>query len=621
VRRDGTPLIRVLLATAVALTVVLGWGAYRITVQQRVLEQQRETAQLQSALDATASRIRERLAETGELLNGVLAAPSLPPRVPAGSVVLTFDNLRARIIAGALPFVPTTDGARVRTSAPFREPEAAEFETGQLSTAIRQYGALAQHSDPQIAAEALVRLGRALRKSGRADAALKAYGRLASFGSLRASGLPAEFVALLGMRAVADSRGDAQERTRVTMRLAEGLRQGRWAVSRGEAEFYFDDLGVLRDRTSWSIATAVEQVWTAEGRAGSRGQTAVALDDATVFVAWRSSTQGSAMIATLADDFFQRRDEQGILWRLADAQGHTIAGRKSMPGLVATRVLDLAENPWTLFVAQAPDAATAFSAWPVMVALATGLVFLWGSTYAISRSLRREAAVVRMQSDFVAAVSHEFRSPLTTIRQMAEMLETDRITTPERRHTYYGVLKSETMRLQRLVETLLQFGQMEAGAKQYQFQPFELATIIDDTAASLEPLAKQGGIRIDLLRPGAPVRVNGDASAITAAIRNLMENAIKYSAGAPRIAVEWQQLHEHVEIRVTDQGQGIPADEQQAIFGKFVRGREALTSKVRGTGVGLSMAQQIAAAHGGRIQLTSDVGRGSTFTLVLPIAS
>ena len=620
--RDGRPLIRALVATALALTIVLTWAAYRITIQQRVLEQQRQSAQLQSALDATASRIRERLAETGELLNGVLAAPSVPVKVQASSAILTIDNLQARVVSGTLPFVPVSEREPSPAEDPFHASETAEFAPGQLSSAIRRYQALANHSDPRIAAEALVRLGRSLRKAGQAEAALAAYQRLASFGSWRASGLPASFVALLGMRAVAESRDDAQARPRLTTLLQEGLRDGRWSLSRGEAEFYFDDLGIARDRSSWRLAAAFEQVWNADGsRVGSRGQTAVTIDGTPVLVVWRSSAHGSALIATVAEDFFQWQPEQPLVWRLGNGQGQAIAGSPSMPSVVATRVLDLAEDPWTLSVAQAPGAVTVFSAWPAVLGLVTTWLFLWGSTYAISRSIRREAAVMRMQSDFVAAVSHEFRSPLTTIRQLAEMLESDRVESPQRRQTYYGVLTSEAMRLQRMVETLLQFGRMESGAAQYQFQPFELATIIDETAASLEAMARQDGIRIDLVRPTAPVCVNGDVSAITAAIRNLMENAIKYSAGASRIAVEWQQRHDLVEVRVIDHGQGIPVDEQQAIFGTFVRGRAAMASKVRGTGVGLSMARQIAAAHGGQIQLTSEVGQGSTFTLCLPAAS
>ena len=97
----------------------------------------------------------------------------------------------------------------------------------------------------------------------------------------------------------------------------------------------------------------------------------------------------------------------------------------------------------------------------------------------MARAIRREAAVARLQSDFVAAVSHEFRSPLTTVRQMAEMLELERVPTEERRHkSYYRVLAGEAARLQRLVETLLNFGRMEAGAERYRFADLDAAALV-----------------------------------------------------------------------------------------------------------------------------------------------
>ena len=115
--------------------------------------------------------------------------------------------------------------------------------------------------------------------------------------------------------------------------------------------------------------------------------------------------------------------------------------------------------------------------------------------------------------------------------------------------------------------------------------------------------------------------VRADQSALSVALSNLIDNAIKYSPGEPTVWVRWRKDQDRAAISVVDRGVGIPRSEQQSIFGKFVRGRAALDANIKGTGVGLAIVQQIVAAHGGEIRVESEPGRGSTFTLLLPAAN
>jgi signal transduction histidine kinase len=246
------------------------------------------------------------------------------------------------------------------------------------------------------------------------------------------------------------------------------------------------------------------------------------------------------------------------------------------------------------------------------------LAFLWGAMYFMARALRREAAVARLQSDFVAAVSHEFRSPLTTIRQMAEMLEADRVPSSERRKAYYQVLAGEASRLQRLVETLLNFGRMEAGAARYTLTEVDLAEIVRRVVDDIEPAGVQGK-RVAVTGSGTGPLVNADTSALAVAIRNVIDNALKYSPDGSGVRVDWDQDDSCAHVRVIDAGIGIPRSEQHAIFDKFVRGRAAIDGNVAGTGVGLAMVRQILRAHGGDIAVESEAGQGSTFTLTVPL--
>jgi signal transduction histidine kinase len=245
------------------------------------------------------------------------------------------------------------------------------------------------------------------------------------------------------------------------------------------------------------------------------------------------------------------------------------------------------------------------------------VIFVWAAAYFMARAIRREAAVARLQSDFVAAVSHEFRSPLTTVRQMAEMLDEDRVPTEERRHKYYQVLASEAARLQRLVETLLNFGRIESGAARYRFVNVDTAALVREVVDEIAPQARESGKAIEV--DGAEsMTVHADHDALSLALRNLIDNAIKYSPGQHTVWVRCRKDLDRAAICVVDCGVGVPRSEQRSIFDKFVRGRAAIERNIKGTGVGLSMVQQIVTAHGGEIHLESEPGRGSTFTLLLP---
>jgi two-component system phosphate regulon sensor histidine kinase PhoR len=297
---------------------------------------------------------------------------------------------------------------------------------------------------------------------------------------------------------------------------------------------------------------------------------------------------------------------------LADKAGRQASG-------AVTRIVD-AGHPWTLDVWPMPRRASRLEVnRAVAIMLAISLLFVWGTAYFMTRAIRREAEVARLQSDFVAAVSHEFRSPLTTVRQLAELLDTGRLATEDRRRTYYRMISSEAARLQRLVETLLNFGRIEAGAARYHFADVETAALVRDVVREVDGHARELAARIEIAGPEEGALVRADETALGVALRNLIDNAIKYSPGEPVVRVEWAVEAGLVAIRVIDRGLGIPEKEQAAVFRKFVRGQSAARANVKGTGVGLAMVHGIVLAHHGRVRLESEVGRGSTFTILLPL--
>jgi signal transduction histidine kinase len=238
----------------------------------------------------------------------------------------------------------------------------------------------------------------------------------------------------------------------------------------------------------------------------------------------------------------------------------------------------------------------------------------------VGRAVRRELVLSRMQSDFVSAVSHEFRTPLTSVCLLTEQLAAGRVTGVEDRKEYYGVLARESQRLRRLVEGLLNFGRMEAGAMQYQFETIDPVELVREVTREFQNDAAASGYRVEVVANGAVPLVAADRAALSSAIWNLLDNAVKYS---PRCKTVWAELDVEggrAAICVRDRGIGVPAAERRTIFEKFRRGDAAREASIRGTGVGLAMVQHIVLAHGGEIRLESEIGEGSAFTVLLPAA-
>jgi signal transduction histidine kinase len=247
-------------------------------------------------------------------------------------------------------------------------------------------------------------------------------------------------------------------------------------------------------------------------------------------------------------------------------------------------------------------------------------ILMIGGLVLTYRSVNKQMALARLKSDFVSNVSHELRTPLALIRLYAETLELGRITTPQKKNQYYGIIRKESERLTALINNILDFSRIEAGRKEYDFRETDIAELVRNTLDSYRFQIEQQGFALEeQIDPSIPsVRV--DREAIARALVNLVNNALKYSDREKFLGVRLYRENAVLKLEVSDRGIGIEHREQARIFEKFYRTGDPLVHNTKGSGLGLSLVRHITHAHGGEVHVESAPGRGSKFTLTLPLA-
>ena len=247
-------------------------------------------------------------------------------------------------------------------------------------------------------------------------------------------------------------------------------------------------------------------------------------------------------------------------------------------------------------------------------------LFLMGAVLLALRSANRAMRLSEMKSDFVSNVSHELRTPLASIRVFAELLKLGRATTPEKTREYGEFIEGESHRLSRLIDNILDFSRIETEQKSYHFVPADLSEIVSSVLQTFEVRSKQSGFRIRFRGPDKPLpRVEVDPDAIAQAVHNLLDNALKYSGGSREVEVRISEKDDSVVISVLDQGIGIASEEQKKIFERFHRVGSSLVHDVKGNGLGLSIVHHIVRAHQGMVRVESEPGKGSCFSIHLPL--
>jgi signal transduction histidine kinase len=247
------------------------------------------------------------------------------------------------------------------------------------------------------------------------------------------------------------------------------------------------------------------------------------------------------------------------------------------------------------------------------------LVLIGGIVLAL-RTASREIRLSQMKTDFVSNVSHELRTPLSSIRVFGEFLKLGRVQEPEKVSLYGEYIETESRRLTQLINNILDFSKIESGRKTYQFEKASVEQTVAEILRIFEVRLKQSDFSIIFEPPQKPLPlVTIDQDAVARALMNLLDNAIKYSGAAREILIRVEEQNRYITLSVTDHGIGIPPAEQEKIFERFHRVSAGLVHDVKGSGLGLALVKHIVEAHGGKVTVDSTLGKGSSFTIYLPL--
>jgi signal transduction histidine kinase len=333
----------------------------------------------------------------------------------------------------------------------------------------------------------------------------------------------------------------------------------------------------------------------------------------------------SVLVEAIQNDFLasNKAVTREIEFRIVDFRDRTVFASDTLPdrAVALERPVGKQFPRWRLLVFKKQDSEmtalgrrrTALQ-WLLLLFSFGGLIM--GSA-AVVVAVRHERRNVRIKTNFLSAVSHELKTPLTAIRMFSELLESGRQKEEEKRIRYARLIGEEARRLQGMIEGILSLGRMEEGKARLQFDTVKPAEVVREVAALMAGAFTKAEITL-VVHVDESLLLNADRDALRSVVQNLLENALKYSEGGTEVTLKLERVPQGVALSVKDQGIGIAKEDQHRIFETFWRAGDEMTRRTRGSGLGLAIVKQIADAHKARIEVQSQPGQGTLMTLIFP---
>ncbi len=562
----------------------------------------------------------------------------------------------------------------------WRRAENAEFRTKNYSGAIDSYQRLmAEVSDPGLKGLILSRLGRSFVKLGDLPRSIDAYKKVLDIcpPDLTVEGIPLAALAWFQIIDMSLDAGKMEESAEILLEFRRGILQSRWPLTRSQFEYYaktieerfetatgeIDDMQRLNDyRIEWdeldrlqvaqlSRIAILEDIGSKiiprlgakqndpEGPLGKFFHIFDSSSGGPLLVSYTWLNEKAALGLILNPEVLAQKllppDPRKILlregWHLqvADDSGNTVSGEdissmaSSLPRLSFAGGFEENFPPWKINIYQT-DLDSALRQFHMRRAIYIFSVFVviaalfFGGFLAI-RGTAKELKLAKLKSDFVSTVSHEFRTPLMSIRYLAELLQRGRVPDERRKQEYYETITGESERLGRLVENILDFSKIETGLKEYRKKETNISALAAEVASQFRRQAAFKDFKLETEIAENVPKIAVDKEAISRALFNLLDNAVKYSGENPQVFMRIRPDADHIIIEIEDNGIGISRNDQQRIFDKFYRSEQALEGNVKGSGIGLTLVDHIVKAHEGKVLLESDPGKGTTVTIQLPL--
>jgi signal transduction histidine kinase/tetratricopeptide (TPR) repeat protein len=548
--------------------------------------------------------------------------------------------------------------------------ETYEFEQKKYDMAISLYRKLFDQSENEnLKAQMLANMARSQLKKKDYEKAITNYQRIMDdykF-SLSSSELPLAVLAGLQLVNCYRESGDSANAMKTSLDLYRNICEMTWDLTEAQFRTYcsmideavsgqkfsleWDQLQVLYEERieQWRAMKDIEQEIIPElrnrlHRSSDSGSPPVfyakAIDDipylvASVMLPGTKDVDLSSLVGAKTDheylidsvlhpliDGMQFSENTNVV--ISDLAGRPMLGNKdeSTGSPTVTEFFDNNFPPWKIEFFRDRTSSFAginlrksFYFWTIVVLL---IVLTFGAAL-IMRTIAHEMEVLKIKSDFVSSVSHEFKTPLTSIRTLIERLQDGKVEDNTKMKQYFSVIAQDTDKLTRMVGNILDFSKIEEGKREYDFVETDLTQLVSHQiqAFQKDELLKEFSIQA-VVQEGIP-QLPIDTDALSQVLNNLLDNAVKFSSDKKEIEIHLRKEKENVILEVKDLGIGIPPDEVDRIFDKFYQGKNALKQTVKGAGLGLTLVKHAVEAHGGRVSVKSKVGEGSTFSLIFPI--
>ena len=629
-------LFAVLIALPALVLALLGLRVVQLERIERAQQLRDQQSQLTRLADTAIANV------FGSLQSDLARAETSPEALRDSPVFMLEPNGRLVFTRERTYFPGTTEFERAPEWPPeieemIERAQAAEAQQ-QISDAVSLYTEV-RKSEPRLRAWAELALARIRFEQGDATAltalADPAWSRS---DGLTPRGVPVGLAASEGVESAS-----ASLRPRYVTLIGatlEGLRAGRWSLQFEERRFYDDELRRLLEiggskppgqdsrLADWAaIETAVRRARPSPGAehpsdpggaekflilwSPARQQPGAWIGTAIPRRRVAASVSAALQMVFTGQPFHVaiQHADGSVIWTESTAHSSATSG-------IPLRAI----AGWELILSPLDDPHGFDPRRLLWYGLTLMVVLMLGIGVAMTTHVvRREVELARLQSEFLAAVTHEFKSPITSIRLLMERLTNGRYRTPAAADEYHDAINRETDRLERLVNSVLESQKIQSGEKRYNFVSASVVEIAESAIWRLRPQAESKNIGVDLELGREIPTLAIDKASIANALDNLVDNAIKYSPAGSRIRIRIDCREGYVCVEVCDAGIGIDPDDLPRIFDKFYRGRRGDLHNVQGTGLGLALVKAAAEGHGGTVEASSLPGNGSRFCLRLPV--